>query len=223
MPDRICVPSLFLIGNAIERSFLKLLNRHPQMRQFVNVVNQAKESIALNELEELLPEPDYRVAKRLVVPWLTDADMIVYEPPSGRVLVLQHKWLIGPKESTSNDDELQKGIQQAVKSRDAFRGEPQLLRKALHLTSTDHISVIEAAAVCRGSESTGFMPESQAQVPVVSERAFRLLLGKTKDLGQLWIALKKRPDLGEAAKSVLDAKRKVNLAGYEFVFPALAS
>jgi hypothetical protein len=46
---------------------------------------------------------------------------------------------------------------------------------------------------------------------------------KAKDLGQLWNALKERPDLAQTAQSVLDAKRKVKLAGYEFVFPVLAT
>jgi hypothetical protein len=224
LPDRICVPSSFLIGNAIERNFLKLLNRHPQMRQYVNTVNQAKEPLALDQIGQLFPEPSFQIAQQLVIPGLTDADIIVYERSSGFVLVLQHKWLISPdtaKESGSNDDELRKGVQQAVKSRDAFSADPQLLRKALRLTSSDRISEIGAAVVCRGSESTGFVPESQ--VPVVSERAFRLLVEKAKDLGQLWNALKERPDLAQAAQSVLDAKRKVNLAGYEFVFPVLAT
>ena len=224
LPDRICVPSSFLIGNAIERNFLKLLNRHPQMRQYVNTVNQAKEPLALDQIGQLFPEPGFQIAKQVVIPGLTDADIIVYERSSGFVLVLQHKSLNSPataKESGSNDDELRKGVQQAVKSRDAFSADPQLLRKALRLTSSDRISEIGAAVVCRGSESTGFVPESQ--VPVVSERAFRLLVEKAKDLGQLWNALKERPDLAQAAQSVLDAKRKVNLAGYEFVFPVLAT
>jgi len=224
MPDRICVPSSFLIGNAIERNFLKLLNRHPQMRQYVNTVSRAKEPIALDQIGQLFPEPGFQIAKQVVIPGATDADTIIYERSSGFVLVLQHKWLISPdtaKESASNDDELRKGVQQAVKSRDAFSADPQLLRKALRLTSSDRISEIGAAVVCRGSESTGFVPESQ--VPVVSERAFRLLVEKAKDLGQLWNALKERPDLAQAAQSVLDAKRKVNLAGYEFVFPVLAT
>ena len=112
LPDQLCVPSLFLITNNFERNFLRLINRHPALLQYANAINTSKEPRALAEISALFPGPAYRTKPQVRIP-TTDADLVIYEAATGWVLVVQHKWLIGPdtaNESAANDDELSKGV-----------------------------------------------------------------------------------------------------------------
>lgn len=221
-PRSLCVPSLFLIGNNQERNFLKLLNWHPSLRQYVDTVRASKEPRALAEIAARFPEPDYRTKRQVVLP-KTDADLVVYERTSGLAMVLQHKWHIGPdtlNESTSNDDELNEGVRQAVLARDYWRADLDNLRATLSLSVSAPITGIEACVICRGSGPTGFL--ARPEVPVLTENAFLALLARDRSLPNLWTLLNARPDLDEAAERFLDVQYTVSLAGFEFVIPGLA-
>lgn len=108
------------------------------------------------------PTADFAVKPTVVIKDLTDAALVVLERPSGFVLVIQHRWLIAPEtvsESSSNDDELQEGVRQAVAARDVFCGDHTLLRRALELAADQPINRVEAVVICRGAEQTGFLGE----------------------------------------------------------------
>jgi len=221
--QRLCVPSLFLIGNDVERNFLKLLNRHPALRQYVDTVNAAKEPLALAQLSALFPDSTFKTTTRVRLPGVTDVDLVIYEFESGFTLLVQHKWLIAPdtvSESTGNDEELRKGLRQALKARDYCRESPALLLQALSLPGSSALSRIEAVVLCRGGDSTGFV--DVPAVPVMTEKAFRCLLDKEQRLPQLWNLANARPDLSEASSRFLDGTSTIKLAGYEFVIPVLA-
>ena len=67
-------------------------------------------------------------------------------------MVIQHKWLIGPdtaSESASNDEELNKGVRQAVLARDYGRAAPDELRRSLSLPDEAAITQIEACVSSR--------------------------------------------------------------------------
>jgi len=221
-PDDFCAPSLFLVGNDIERNFLKLVNRHPGLRRFVDAIRRAKEPLALSQLESLFLEPAFRTRKQVVLPGITDADLVIYEHASGFVLIVQHKWLIAPdtiNESSANDEELGRGVRQGRDACDCWRGSPAGLRTALGLPSTALITAMEGVVVCRGAEPTGFM--SRTSPPIITEKAFRALLAPQPNLPALWAALNARPDQAASAKSFRDTTASLELAGYEFVIPVL--
>lgn len=222
LQDRLCAPSLFLTTNNFERNFLRLLNRHPALLQYASAVNRSKEPLALAEISALFPSPAYRTRPQVRIP-TTDADLVVYEAATGWVVVVQHKWLIGPdtaNESATNDDELSKGVRQGVLVRDYWRAEPGHLRNALSLPIEAPIANIEACVVCRGADATGFL--SVPAIPVITETSFVSLLNRGGGLPSLWKLLNERPDLADAAGQFRDVSYSVPLAGYEFVLPGLA-
>ncbi len=218
----LCAPSPFLIGNDLERNFLKLLNRHPALRQHVDKVKASKEPRALADIAAQFPEPCYRTKPQVLLP-KTDADLVVYERSTGFAMVLQHKWLIAPdtlNESTSNDEELSKGVRQAVLARDYWRADVDHLRKTLALSADEPLTIVEACVISRGSDPTGFL--ARPEVPVLTENAFLSLLAREPSLPGLWKLLNARPDLAEASRRFRDVKYSVSLVGIEFVMPGLA-
>jgi hypothetical protein len=221
-PGILIAPWTTVALSNIERNLQKILNRHPKLRNMAEGVKKQKEQIALASLSRLFPSSYFSIATQVIIPGITDADMIIYARQTGFVLVLQHKWIIDPDtavESATNDDELSKGAVQAIQSRDWLRANEEFLRKALKLSATDPISQVEAVVVCRGGEPTAFLPKTAT--PVVTERAFEKLWQKANDLGQLWIALQTRPDHVEAANQFQDANRIIDLGGYQIVVPVL--
>ena len=220
--DTVCLPMLYVNGNNFERNFFKLVRRHPCLIPFAGAVEETKEPIALTDLEALFPSDKYHTRKRIQIPGRTDADFVAYESSTGVVLVMQHKWLTPPdtsEESGGNDAKLAAGVRQSVTARDAFRANPESLRVALGLSSPDEIRQIEAVTICRGLESTEFA--GNTAVPVIAELSFRALLLQARDLRALWADLNSRPDRGRAKTRVKDSVWKMELAGYEFVFPGL--
>lgn len=148
--------------------------------------------------------------------------MIFYDRQAAFVLVLQHKWIIDPDtihESAANDDELSKGMNQAVKSRDWLRANHDFLRRALRLGSSDLITQLEALVVCRGGEPTAFL--QQTSTPVITQIAFEKLWQKANNLIELWSLLQTRPDHTEAASQFRDANRVITLGDYQIVVPVL--
>jgi len=185
-------------------------------------IKKHKEQIALASLSQLFPAPRFQVATGVVISGITDADMIVYERQSGFVLVLQHKWIIDPDtlhESADNDNELSKGAVQAVQSRDWLRANQDFLRRALCLTTSDPITQVEAAVVCRGGGPTAFL--QQTSTPITTETAFEKLWRKASSLNELWTLLQTRPDHTEAASQFQDANRVITLGDYQIVVPVL--
>jgi hypothetical protein len=222
-PDDLCAPSLFLAGNDIERNFLKLVNRHPGLRRFADTIGRAKEPLALSQLEALFPEPAFRTRRHVALPGITDADLVIYERSSGFALIVQHKWLIAPdtvNESSANDEQLGRGVQQGRDACDYWRKDPAGLRAALALSGTEPITAVEGVVVCRGAEPTGFM--GRTSPPVITEGAFRTLLAREPSLRALCAAFSARPDQAATAKGFLDTTARLELAGYEFVIPVLA-
>jgi hypothetical protein len=215
----------FSSGIAISRTIRSGLSRSASStsaRPYADAVNKSKEPLALAEISALFPGPAYRTKPQVRIP-TTDADQVIYEITTGWVIVMQHKWLIGPdtaNESASNDDELSRGIKQGVQVRDYWRAEPRHLRNALSLSTSDPITNIEACVVVRGGDATGFL--SAPAVPVITESAFMSLLSRGGSLPSLWKLLNERPDLAEAAGQTRDISYTVPLAGYEFVLPGLA-
>jgi hypothetical protein len=221
-PGILCVCSPLLVGSNVERNFLKLMNLHPELRPFGELVKEAKEPWALQQIAGLFPPPAFRCELQVEVPGITDADLIVYERSAGFVLTIQHKWLIEPEtvgELNSNDVQLSEGVQQAVKAREYFNTDNAALRKGLKLSDSDPISEIQGIVVCRGEESTGFLGE--VAVPVLAERAFRTLLAGGRDLRSVWQLSRSRPDLVEASEAFEDTKISIRIARYEFVLPVL--
>jgi hypothetical protein len=217
-----CAPSLFLIGNNFERNFVKLVQRHPRLRPFADSIKHTKEPLALSQLELLFPAPTFKVRRQVVIPRVTDADLVVYERTTGFVLVVQHKWLIGPdtiNESSANDEELSRGVRQARDACAHWRAEPASLRNALELAESDPITALEGVVVSRGAEPTGFM--GRTSPPIIGENAFRRLLENSGSLPSLWTALMARPDQAATATAFHDGRAILELAGYEFVIPAL--
>jgi hypothetical protein len=218
-----CLPSSFVNGNNFERNFMKLLNTHPDLRQFARDVEPRLEPAALDSLSELFPESRFIVMRQVVIAGITDVDLLVFEIATHCLLVIQHKWLIAPdtlRESMSNDEKLADGVRQAVRSRDYLRENPDFLRT--RRPAIDHeVRDIEGVVVCRGLAGTGFLGINTA-APIVAERAFRQLVIQSENLMHLWELLNTRPDHANAERLAVERQTHLHLCGYEFVMPGLA-
>ncbi len=141
-PDLFCIPSLVPGGTDIELTFQRLVHRHVELRCFADRINMSKEPFALSQLEILFPEPTFVTRKQMEIPGITDADLVIYERFSGFVLIVQHKWLIGPdalNESCSHDEELSKGVRQGRDACTHWRENEAGLRSVLKLSSSELI------------------------------------------------------------------------------------
>jgi hypothetical protein len=224
MPQTLAVSGVLLAMASVERNFTRLVAVHPELRRYSTAISEVKEQIALGDLATLFPRPRFQVKQTVVIPGLTDVDLIVYEPSTGFVLAVQHKWFAAPdtlKESASNDERLTEGVHQAQASRDALRDDPELIRVALSLSQAASIKDIEAVVICRGSEPTGFL--GSGNIPIITESAFKRLRSTVESLSALWSTILDRPDQSEAADSFEDGELSFSLFEYTFVMPAIAT
>jgi hypothetical protein len=224
MPQTLAVSGVLLAMASVERNFTRLVAVHPELRRYSTVISEVKEQIALSELATLFPKPRFQVEQTVVIPGLTDIDLVVYEPSTGFVLAVQHKWFAAPdtlKESASNDERLTEGVHQAKQSRDALRDNPELIRVTFNLPQEASIGEIEAVVICRGSEPTGFLGGST--IPIITEFAFKRLRSKAESLSAFWSTILDRPDQREATDSFKDGELSFSLFGYTFVMPAIAT
>jgi hypothetical protein len=219
----LCLPTSYVNGNSFERNFRKLMYYHPLLMQFTKGVEKRLEPTALDSLAQLFPEPDYRVRQEVVIPGVTDVDLLVFERETNFTLAIQHKWLIAPdtlKESAGNDRKLTKGVSQAISSCEYLRNNHSFLRAKLDLPNAQEIGPIEGVVICRGAEATGFL--GRTNVPILLEDSFGRLLAQASNFLQLWILLNARPDYENAEKYSQDIKNTIRLCGYEFVIPGMA-
>jgi hypothetical protein len=224
MPETLAVSGVLLTMASVERNFMRLVAIHPDLRRYGTALSEVKEQIALHELEALFLKPQYQTKQNVVIQGVTDVDLVIYEPSTGFVLAVQHKWFAAPdtrKESASNDERLQEGVGQAQASRDAFRENPELVRTAPNLSTTNLVDEIESVVVCRGSEPTGFLGNSH--IPIITELAFRRLWSEPYSLPSFWSLITTRPDQGKAAESFDDGEMSFSLFGYKFVMPAIST
>ncbi|MFZ0735057.1 MAG: hypothetical protein WAM79_22260 [Candidatus Sulfotelmatobacter sp.] len=219
--DNVCVSSLLVPFADFERNFFRLLHRSPLLLPFASSVDSQKEPISLRRLATLFAGTDYATKDCVQVPG-TDIDLLAYEHRTGFTLIIQHKWLTAPEtpeDSSSNDENLRKGIVQGFTARDYLRSNPKFLKEVLKLPPNALISRIECATVCHGLEGSSFMEPSD--VPVVAEQAFMGLFTQASGLEKLWGMLLTRPDKTFAAEQAFDGSMTIRLAEYEFVMPAL--
>jgi hypothetical protein len=219
-PDLLAISRVLTDTTNHQRTLLKLLNRHPRLRPFYDNVRSAKEGIALGHLAALFLPPRFATKPQVLIAGVTDVDLLVYEPSTGFVLIIQHKWPIEPdtpNESASNDDELRKGASQAIASRDALRGNHHLVRNALGLTPAEPMNTVEAVVIVRGSEASGFL--GNLGVPVIMEYAFERLNAQAQSLPQLWALLKERPDHARASRELDDTMGTLVVGGVRFAMP----
>jgi hypothetical protein len=223
-PDYLAVPMSLVTTSSVERNLQKILSRHPNLRSFYPPVKGEKERIALTHLCGLFPEGEFAVKPTVIIKGITDADLVVYEKSSGFTLVIQHKWLIAPEtvaESSANDDELRKGAIQAVQSRDVFRNDHAMVRRALSLPNDQLVDRVEAVVICRGAEPTGFL--EKLAVPITLELAFEELWQQaSKSLSKLWETLSTRPDHIEAASRYEDTAATITIGNLRFSVPAFS-
>ena len=221
--ETVCFPSSLMHGSNFERNFFKLLQPHPSLLPFRSAVEAVKEPIAIDQLKAMFPAPNHKTKGCVVIPGLTDADLVVYEFQSGFVLVIQPKWLVEPDtvdESETNNERLREGARQSVEARDYFREQRGFLSSKLGLIDSETSDQLEAVTVCRGAEPNEFLLGQP--VPIISEVAFAGLRKSASTLADLWKALNLRPDKTYAAAKAAESHVRVELAGYEFVMPGLA-
>ncbi len=221
--DLLCLPTVHVKGNSFERNFMKLLHRHPNLREFSAQVDSQLEPAALASLAQMFPEPQYKTQREVDIPGVTDIDLLIFDTASNITLVIQHKWLIPPdtlKESASNDEKLSEGVSQALKSCEHLGNNHTFLKTKLGLSQNQQIGAIEGVVVCRGYEGTGFL--GNPTVPIVREDSFKELVTQTNDLNELCGLLTARPDHDQSEATSADVQTVLQLCDYEFVFPSLA-
>jgi hypothetical protein len=219
----VLLPFCYVIGSRFERNFLKLLTRNPATSRQYSVFSSLKESIALPRLELELNK--IGIASRMRVPVRrsgrdeTDIDILAYDRRDSCLVAIQHKWLIEPdsvNESDSCDEELRRAAQQGQIAKD-YLNDPEITKRFRTEFGISGELRIEALVISKGSESTGFLGETE--IPIVTEEWFLRNLSHTRALGTLWDLAKNRPDRVQLARTWTTASITAKLVGYEFRIP----
>jgi hypothetical protein len=130
--DRVLVLPSIIEGSNAERNLVALWNKIPERKATYDRLSLEKEAIFLREIEAFLRAARIEVRLRVVIPNVTDADLVAWRPGENSFLVVQAKWLYGPDsvlEVYTHDSQLQEGVAQAEGVIAWARGNPGEFRK----------------------------------------------------------------------------------------------
>ncbi len=137
------VPSLW-ISLAPERNLTVLLNKLPSEKKIYRKLVGEKEALMRKRLTTDLRDKDFRficgdVAK------LPDVDLAIIKESEKACLLLELKWFIGPaeiREIIEKSEEIEKGISQVLKFKQAFAANHKPLLKKLNIDSSYRLEEI---------------------------------------------------------------------------------
>lgn len=222
----VIVPRAYSKATKWERNFLKLIAKNPQTRRLYDAFSSTKEEIALATLVPLIEGFGMIVKPRARIraggKFVTDVDLLLYDPRGGLLLAVQHKWLIEPdalNESKACDQELEHGIRQAVLAK-AHLTDANRARELIPQIPAEGPVALEGLVISRGLEPTGFVEETD--IPIVTEKWFTQNLASASGLSQLFERARVRPDREQLALEWKSEFQKVNIAGYRLLVPAMS-
>ncbi len=222
----VIVPHVYALGGRFERNFLKLLAKNPNTKDEYHTLSSQKENIALPRLEKILKSKGFLTRLGVTVSaggqTLTDIDIVAYDPHSGTLVGIQHKWLIEPdsvNESKTCDAELARGIEQAIIGQTHLSNRDFARSVIPEIPAAGDIAV-RALLVSKGSEETGFLQD--IKVPIVTEDWFVRQLHADKNLLEIVTLAKDRPDRKTLASQWKPGKVSAKLAGYELRIPGFS-
>lgn len=195
----ICFAPLFVCGCALERNMLALLARADP--KAFDAASDAFEDHMTDLLRDVLKGRPWSVVCNSHMPGASAAgevDVIVIDPASHHVLVLELWWMIPPgetREVLQREATARTKTRQAARKRDAAQSNlPALLKRSkINLDATGW--TVTCALV-----SESFLPISRVEVPVLTRRTLQCALKRSDDLSKVagWIASDEwLPKLGE--------------------------
>ena len=121
------MPHLWLLLNP-ERNLTVLFNRIPSERKIYAKLVDEKEGLMRQHFTDDLSDKGFRFIDGNV-PNLPDVDLAIIRDPEKACLLLELKWFIGPaeiREVIEKSEEIEKGISQVLKLKQAFDGNHKL-------------------------------------------------------------------------------------------------
>ena len=124
------VPSIWMCS-AAERNLTALLNKLPSEKKIYRKLASEKETLMKERFAIGLSDKDFRFISGKVT-GLPDVDLAIVDDSEKTCLLLELKWFIAPttaRERIEKSQEIEKGISQVLKFKQAFTQEHRLLNK----------------------------------------------------------------------------------------------
>ena len=157
------VPSIW-ICSAAERNLTALLNKLPSEKEIYRKLVSQKEELMRERFKTDLPNKGFRFISGRVTN-LPDIDLAIVNDSEKVCLLLELKWFIAPtvaREQIEKSEEIQKGIRQSLKFKQAFANNQRQLLDRLRIDSSYKL---EGAVV---SENwIGYGNVQSPEVPVI--------------------------------------------------------
>ena len=130
------VPSMW-ICSAAERNLTALLNKLPSEKKIYRKLASEKENLMKERFIISLPDKGFRFISERVTN-LPDIDLAIVDDSEKTCLLLELKWFIAPttaRERIEKSQEIEKGISQVLKLKQAFMGNHEPLLVKLNIDS----------------------------------------------------------------------------------------
>jgi hypothetical protein len=139
--SRYCISPNLILASATERNLIVLLNRLPDEKKAYSRLSQMKESLSRERMELSLQGLGLRFWSGKVPGWdhLADIDLALISDEEKQCLLLELKSFVGPaevREVIERTEEIERGIQQIIKIREAVNLDPGPLQKELAIDSS---------------------------------------------------------------------------------------
>ena len=133
------VPSIWRCS-AAERNLTALLNKLPSEKKIYRKLASEKETLMKERFTIGLSDKDFRFISGKVTD-LPDVDLTIVDDSEKTCLLLELKWFIAPttaRERIEKSEEIEKGISQVLKFKQAFTQDHRLLLNKLQIDSSYH-------------------------------------------------------------------------------------
>ena len=157
------MPSLWM-SLAPERNLTVLLNKLPSEKKIYRKLVSQKEALMRRRFTTDLSDKDFRFICGNVAN-LSDVDLAVVNDSEKACLLLELKWFIGPaeiREIIERSEEIEKGISQVLKFKQAFAANHKLLLKKLNIDSNYRLE-----GVVVSENWIGYANVQNPEVPVI--------------------------------------------------------
>ena len=204
------MPHLWLCSSP-ERNLTVLLNRLPSEKKIYSKLVDEKEELMRERFTSCLSDKDFRFIFGSVQ-GLPDVDLAIIKDSEKTCLLLELKWFIHPaeiREVIEKSEEIEKGISQLRKLKDAFVNNHAPLLKKLGIDSSYRLEGVVVSENCVGH------PKVQSpEVPVIQADHLIAKLRATEPLESTMEWLKARKYLPKEGEHFEVCKRVVTIGNW---------
>ena len=190
------MPHLWICSSA-ERNLTVLFNKLPSEKEIYSKLVNEKEALMRGRFTTCLSDKDFRFIWESVS-GLPDIDLAIIMDSEKTCLLLELKWFIDPAEASEvieKSEEIEKGISQALKLKQAFANNHELLLEKLEIDSSYRLE-----GVVVSENWIGHAKVQSPEIPVIRADHLIAKLKETENLESVMEWLKDRkylPKTGE--------------------------